>query len=607
MIFLDIETDADRLVCVGWAIDDEPVQSSPSLPDAVRARLADVDEVVVTHSGYDVRFLHFQEGVDVQAQMHDTQVMAWLVNENTTLDLAGCALRYLGVTLDKTLQKQAGTAPYADVAAYCEKDVTTTRDLYKKLKERIEGDGLWDYFDTTEAPFTATLRNMEFAGLPVDLAEAEKLADAYRIEAERLKQKLTTGMPASFNIRSPQHVSKYLGSAKFTVAGKVAVEVGEMEKTLAALAGVNPTDTGEEFETNWDDVPVGTFVTTKHGRKWDHGFWVVGGMGQGAMDTSRAGGVARPELMDDLRLSQDPWVKDYLDYKKMDKMLGTYLDTFPIRARNGRLYGRFNQTGTTTGRLSSSEPNLQNIPSRGKEGQQVRELFRGNLVVGDFSQLEPRLMAHFSQDPYMIEAFRAGRDLYEEIAARVGCSRGVAKTLVLAMSYGAGADKVARTLRLNGYPTTAQAAANLIKKLQAEYTVYFAWREKVIAESRRTGSVSTIDGRLRRLQFQQTRGDAGAWKDPSAPGRQAANAIVQGSAADVVRRVMLHTTRMFPQLTLLAQVHDELVWEYDPATYTPDLNHLEKWVLGIAQRGISVPLVFEPHTGSSWYRAKEGI
>ena len=171
------------------------------------------------------------------------------------------------------------------------------------------------------------------------------------------------------------------------------------------------------------------------------------------------------------------------------------------------------------------------------------------------------------------------------------------------MSYGAGPEKVAKTLRLNGHRATTASAKKLIDKLQSNYHVYFEWRERVIAESKRTGSVQTIDGRLRRLQF--TNGGA-TWKDPSAPGRQAANAIVQGSAADIVRRVMLHTTRMFPNLQLLAQVHDELVWEYDPAN-PPSLGALEGWVLRIAERGLTVPLVFEPHIGTSWYRAKEGI
>lgn len=602
MLFLDIETGASGLVCVGWAVDDDPVSTSPDLPDAVRRMLADTDEVVVTHSGYDVRFLHNNEGAVIDCQHHDTQVMAWLANENTGLSLAECALRYLGVTLDKTLQKQADTAPYADVAAYCAKDVETTRDLYLKLRYRLQADGLWDYFEMTEAPFTGVLRAMEFRGMPIDLSSAAKLADLYRIKKDALASSLTTGLPSSFNLNSPIQVGKLLASDKFTLPGKVPVESNEVNRILDALAGEG--DAGEGYETNWEDVQPGTFVTTKTGRKWDHGLWVVQGRGKGSLDSQLAS-VSKPDLMDHPTLSQDPWVQSYLEYKKYDKLLGTYLDTFPERAVNGRLHGRFNQTGTTTGRLSSSEPNLQNIPSRGTTGDSIRDLFKGNLVVGDFSQLEPRLMAHFSQDPYMVNAFNAGQDLYAEIAQRVGCSRSVAKTLVLAMSYGAGPDKVAQTLRLNGHPATATEAKKLLKRLQSEYVVYFAWRESVIAKSKTVGHVKTIDGRLRRLAFNDTRN--AAWKDPSAPGRQAANAIVQGSAADIVRRVMLHTSRMFPKLKLLAQVHDELVWEYDPADGAPDLAALEKWVLKIAGRGLTVPLVFEPHVGTSWYRAKEGI
>jgi DNA polymerase-1 len=598
MLFLDIETDTrdGSLVCVGWAVDDEPVESSPTLPDSVRRMLADVDEVVVTHSGYDVRYLHLHEGADVNTEMHDTQVMAWLANENTPLDLHECALRYLGQNLDKTLQKQAGIAPYADVAAYCEKDVAVTRELYYKLRTRLKQDGLWDYFQHTEAPFTKTLRDMEFRGLPVDVQGSARLEAVMRKQMDKLEAELTVGLPTCFNIRSPAQVSLFLGSSEFTLKDRQPVGDYELEKTLMELAGVN---------IDPSNAPPGTFLADKIGRVWAHGEWVLAGRGHGFNRTVQ-GGVARPQLMDNPKLAQDPWVQKYLEFKKLDKLIGTYLTVFQERgAADGRIYGRFNQTGTTTGRLSSSEPNLQNIPSRGAEGEVIRRLFPGDLVVGDFSQLEPRLMAHFSQDPGMMAAFKQGRDLYDEIASRVGCARGVAKTLVLAMSYGAGPDKVASTLRLNGYSTvTGAEARRLLNGLKQEFQVYFNWREWVIASSKNRGYVETIDGRRRRLDMSM--GNAGLWKDPAAPGRQAANAVVQGSAADIVRRVMLHTTRRFPDLRLLAQVHDELVWEYDPAQGTPDLAALEKWVLQIAERGLSVPLVFEPHMGDNWYTAKEG-
>jgi len=150
---------------------------------------------------------------------------------------------------------------------------------------------------------------------------------------------------------------------------------------------------------------------------------------------------------------------------------------------------------------------------------------------------------------------------------------------------------------------TKGQAQSLLKRMNSEFSTYFTWREKVIAESRTNGYVSTIDGRRRRLDPNSSNF---SWKDPAAPGRQAANAVVQGSAADIVRRVMLHTTKMFPELRLLAQVHDELVWEYDPPLASDLLPRLQAWVLKIANRGVSVPLVFEPHAGPNWYKAKEG-
>lgn len=603
MLFLDIETADDRLVCVGWAVGAGPVQAAPSFPAEVRARLADANEVVVTHSGYDVRFLHFNEGADIQCQMHDTQVMAWLVNETTPLDLAFCAQRYLGQTLDKSLQKKAATAPYADIEAYCKKDVDVTRRLYANLKRLLEGEGLWDYFDVTEAPFTKTLRDMEFRGLPVDLPDTQRLADRYRARMRQNESMLKSNLPDAFNIRAPQQVAKYLASDRFLVKDRLPHADNVVNATLDKLAG-NALSDGWASAGVPNGAPAGTFVTVKEGRLWDHGFWVAKGIGPPGTTDVSLDSVARPVLLDNPALAQNPWVSTYLQFKKYDKVVGTYLDVFQERASGGRIYGRFNQTGTATGRLSSSEPNLQNIPSRGAEGSDVRSLFKGNLVVGDFSQLEPRLMAHFSQDPGLMAAFAAGRDLYSEVAGRVGCTRAVAKTLVLAMSYGAGAEKVASTLRLNGSAgATKSKAAALLTRMQTEFHDYFLWREKVIARSKTDGYVSTIDGRRRRLDPTT---NSFSWKDPAAPGRQAANAVVQGSAADIVRRVMLHTTKMFPELRLLAQVHDELVWEYDPPLASDLLTRLQKWVLQIANRGVSVPLVFEPHAGPNWYKAKEG-
>jgi DNA polymerase I-like protein with 3'-5' exonuclease and polymerase domains len=602
VLYLDIETSAldGSLVCVGWAEDDGQVVSEHSLPGAVRSRLADADETVVTHTGYDVRFLR-ELGVPVLCQMHDTQVMAWLVNENTPLDLASLASRYLGEVLDKSLQKKGGIAPWADIAAYCEKDVDVTRRLHAALLEWLKRDDLLTYFDTVEAPFTKVLRDMEEPGLPVDLPATEKLARQFQFDKDKLEAHLTVGLPTGFNVRSHQDVAGFLGTEKFTVDGRVAVADYELEQALAKVAGEGG-DPGEGFETDIADVPVGTFVAEKVGRKWAHGYWVVAGIGKGLDPLTT---VAKDQIPFPLR--PHPWVKEYLEYKQLDKILGTYLDVFLKRgSADGRVRGRFNQTGTVTGRLSSSEPNLQNIPSRGVIGDLVRDLFIGDLIDGDFSQLEPRLMAHWSQDPAMMELFAGGGDIYADIAQAVGCPRQVAKTLVLAMGYGAGAAKLTQVLITQGFEQEAAMTPKMLAELKNHYWVYFEWREKAIARAATDGYVSTLDGRKRRIELSRG-GSTWTWKDRGQGERQAANAIVQGSAADVVRRVMLHVTRMFPELRLLAQVHDELLWEYQPPLKPGELERLEQWVLRFAQPGVSVPLVFTPHAGSSWYRAKEGI
>ncbi len=612
-VFLDIETviKTDQVVVTCWIVERpnmSPTQhwvAGSNLPKELRALLVDPDTVLVTHSGYDVRRLR-QDGVVIECQLHDTQVMAWLVNENTELSLDYCAQRYLGRTLDKTLQKMAGIAPFADILNYCMSDVQVTQELYYKLVERLKQADLWDYFNVTEAPFTKVLRDMEARGLPVNLANTDSLRQTFQQRMDVLENLLTVGLPSEFNINSPQQVAAYLGQSRFKLSSRVDHAANEAQRTLDALAGVDPS-------APWEGQATGTFIVEKEGRLWDHGYWVVKGRGMGLdpLDSVDKQSLMSRYPHQNITAPLHPttqWVVDYLEYKKLQKLVSTYLSVFPTRSHQvqgvDRLFGRFNQTGTATGRLSSSEPNLQNIPARRKEGQQVRDLFEGNLVVGDFSQLEPRLMAHFSQDPELMGVFQRGEDVYEALAKAAQCTRDVAKTLMLAMSYGAGAGKIAETLTVNGYSVTPSAVQGMLKRLQAQFSVYFNWREKVIAESKRTGHVSTMDGRKRRLHTKEAA--VNAWKDPSAAGRQAANAVVQGSAADIVRRVMLHCEKMFPELRLLAQVHDELIWEYDPAN-PPDLQKLEKWVLQFASRGVSVPLEFTPHIGTSWYRAKEGI
>jgi len=233
------------------------------------------------------------------------------------------------------------------------------------------------------------------------------------------------------------------------------------------------------------------------------------------------------------------------------------------------------------------------------------------LVVGDYGQLEPRLFAHFSQDPRLLRVYRPGGsgDVYVDMADGIfgECNvelRNICKTLVLAMGYGASDKRVGSILTVNGYPTDVETGAEYVQDLRETYPVFFQWREQVIARVKKTGYVETIGGGHRRLKAQFV--DRRNWKNIGYGERQAVNAIIQGSAGDIVRRVMVRSCREFPELALLIQVHDELVWEAEDRHVSADLL-ARLQVCGEEGHGFTlrVPLSFEPHVGLSWYQAKE--
>jgi DNA polymerase-1 len=326
--------------------------------------------------------------------------------------------------------------------------------------------------------------------------------------------------------------------------------------------------------------------------------------------------TASPELL--YMHAGDPWVhKLCLQYRKLNTLLTTFLTRWPEQAEGGRLYGRFNQTGTVTGRLSSSGPNLQNVPARGERGKQIRGLFRPPedhlLVVGDYDQLEMRLMAHFSEDRNLTRIFKDGLDPHLITAQGIfgqdidpdGDERGIGKTLNFAMGYGAGPKKVAQVLSLAGYPTTKEVAVGYLAEMSRHYRGFFAWKKHVMEKAKRTGNVATIGGNRRRLRSAFK--DTANWKLVGYGERQAVNAIIQGSAADIIRRVMVAMDKQFPELELLAQVHDELVWLVWRSLWNQEVademqRAAEKW----HDFDLKVPLMFEPHAGDSWASAKSG-
>jgi DNA polymerase-1 len=596
---LDIEwdpADDDALLALGWRGEAyvDPV------PQAVLDELADERITKVTFTKADHRWCRLH-GIEVNGPHHDVQVMAWMLGEAQDLDLDSVALRFAGIRMDKRLRRVGGRvlfrcddgtevpighAPLDQLIAYNLRDVQATKDLYRTLVQELADADLLDLFLEEHVPFTDVLGRMEARGVPVDVPATIRLRDEIQGEIDKLVVELRADadLPEAFNLGSNLQLADYLYKKRFKLKGRVPV----------------------------DEIPDG-FDVAKLGRVWAHGHYELAGRGfkVRARTDKGAPSVAGPKLR--VHYGEDPWVQKLLELKQRETIVSTFLNVFPEVAVGGRLYGRFNQTGTVTGRLSSSGPNMQNIPARSDLGRKVRELFtlpagEGHLIHADYSQLEPRLSAHWSQDPVMLDLFRNDEDIYLVTARAVygrmverdDVERAHAKTFVLGMSYLAGAKTLAIMLTENGFPTTTDRAEEILRELKRLYRVFFAYADHVVKQSESMGFVPTLM-RERRI-IPATRG--GHWKESSLSPTQAINAQIQGSAADVVQRVMVRAHQQFPQLRLLAQVHDELLWEADEAPPPFTLHRLQK----LAERGhgfrLTVPLKFEPKIVGSWAEGK---
>ncbi len=661
-LFLDVENVPDgRLLIAGFALDDEPVTtlSDEDMDPTTWAsddvtwlaqHIADPDIAIIEHSKHDAHEVT-KAGFTVAGPIIDTQVMAWVLNENTPLDLDWLSWRYAGVDMDKRLRRKSGLIyfemsdgrlielseferlprigpEWQEFLDYNRRDVETERETYRALKFRMDEADWIEYWKREQVPYTGVLFRMESRGLPINLADVEALTAELEPEAERQKVKLLeeAGLPESFNINSQKQMSAYLFGRIVTFPDRIGPKA-VVEAYKSCVEGEHEDCEPLEWEPSGEDyawhivdlLPEG-FTVESVGRDYLIGYWTV--KGRGLRETphtmnkvtnlpSRYPSVSSPDLL--YQHGEDPWIHELCTgYRKTNKVLTTYLRVFPKVARNGRIYCTFKQTGTVTGRLSSAGPNLQNQPSRGHLGKRIRKLYQGSFVIGDYDQLEMRIMASLSEDPRLTRVFRDGLDPHvetmraifgdvdpQEIAPGAALSyRDAAKQLNYAMGYGAGKKKVAQTLSLFGFPTTPDQADGYLKVMRKHYRVLFSWTERKKELAKRKGSVRTLGGHRRRLKGAFK--DTANWKAVGYGERQAVNAIVQGTAADILRRTMVRADEAFPELKMLAQVHDEVIWEYSDLPTPERMRELQ----GVMETGhgfdLKVPLVFEPVVTDSW-------
>jgi len=304
-----------------------------------------------------------------------------------------------------------------------------------------------------------------------------------------------------------------------------------------------------------------------------------------------------------------------LEHRQISKLKGTYVDALPgmVLKRTGRVHASFNQTVAATGRLSASDPNLQNIPVRREMGQQIRQAFVAepgwHLLCADYSQIELRLLAHFCGDEGLLQAYAEDRDVHTLVASQIfgvsldevdASQRRMAKTVNFGVIYGMSPGGLAQRLHI-----PKEDATSFISQYFARYPKVEQYQTNLLRECRRTGYVSTILGRRRRFDREAIR-ERSTYQHRNQAEREAINMEVQGSAADMIKMAMLNVHRRMKregmQARLLLQIHDELVFEAPPQ----ELIHLaqlvrEEMTVPVEKAlGLKVRLAVDQAAGPNW-------
>jgi len=422
-------------------------------------------------------------------------------------------------------------------------------ELAGVLGREIDEQGLRKIYDTIDLPLVPVLTRMERTGIRIDPAALGSLSSQMELEIERLTGEIHSLAGRLFNINSPQQLGKVL----FEDLGLSAPQQRGKGKSVSTAA----------------------------------------------------------DVLEELA-AEHPIAAKVLEYRQLVKLKGTYVDALPalIRPETGRLHTSFNQAGAATGRLSSSNPNLQNIPIRTELGREIRAAFvpreGWRLIVADYSQIELRLLAHMSRDPVLVDAFRRGEDIHTRTAAEVfGVPplmvtpelRRNAKAVNFGIIYGLSAFGLSAQL---GIPRNE--AQTYIQNYFERYAGVRKFIDQTIAEVRRTGVTRTLFGRRRPIP------DI-AGRNPNARGfaeRTAVNTPLQGTAADLIKLAMIRIDRELEsrrlQTRMLLQVHDELLFETPPEE-VDEVSKLVKYEMENVHR-LDVPLIVDIGSGSNWRDAK---
>jgi DNA polymerase-1 len=505
---------------------------------------------------YDISMLA-QYGISVRGKMFDTMLAHYLLEpeQRHNMDyLAEVYLNYITIPIEDLIgkgrqQKTMREVPVELVKEYAAEDADITLQLYEKLLPLLKENGVEKLFYEIEMPLVPVLSRMEANGVKIDTENLHQISEEFGGEIRKIEEQIYESAGTPFNIASP----KQLGEVLFE-----KLKIDEKAKK---------TKTGQ-YATGEDVLQK---LSHKH-----------------------------------------PIIQMILDYRSFTKLKSTYLDALPalVNPKDGLIHTSYNQAVTATGRLSSNNPNLQNIPVRTEKGREIRRAFvprskAYTLLAADYSQIELRIIAHLSQDPAMVADFNLGHDIHAATAAKVFHvpmeqvtkeQRSRAKAVNFGIIYGMSAFGLAERMELS-----RSEAADIIKKYFEEYAGIKEYMNRSIALARERGYAETILGRRRYLRDinganSVVRGFAE---------RNAINAPIQGSSADMIKIAMIgihqEMQRLKMQSKMILQVHDELVFD----AHLDELDTLKTIVNDkmVNALPLSVPVVVEMNTGANWLEA----
>ncbi len=496
-------------------------------------------------------------GVTLKGDMFDTMIAHYLLQPELRHNMdymAEVYLNYKTIHIEELIgpkgKKQGSMRDLnpEDIYEYACEDADITLKLKNILEPKLKENGIWNLFHDIEMPLVSVLAEMEMNGVRIDTTSLQETSTILSKRINDIEKDIYTLAGEEFNISSPKQVGEIL-------FGKMKI-IEKPKKTK-----------------------TGQYVTSE-------------------------------EVLQQLK-NKSEIVGKILEHRGLKKLLNTYVDALPklINPRTGHIHTSFNQTVTATGRLSSSDPNLQNIPVRGEEGKEIRRAFipeEGCLFFSaDYSQIELRVMAHLSGDENMIDAFKNGYDIHAATAAKIykesidtvsRDQRTKAKRANFGIIYGITVFGLAERLNIS-----RTEASKLIEGYFETFPKVHEYMEKAKEDARNKGYAKTLFNRKRYLpDIMSHNATVRGFAE-----RNAINAPIQGTAADIIKVAMIHIFRRFKEENLrskmILQVHDELNF----SVYPEERDKVEKIVLEEMQSAyiLSVPLVADSGWGNNWLEA----